>query len=875
MAVKRRPPRVARAILFWLTPSVERRWVLGDLLEEYELVERESGEARARGWYRRQVLHSIWPLAWRRLQSSGPQVGVALRRYGGELAADVRHGLRVAAKTPLITLSILLTLALSAGALTAIWVVAHGVWLRPFPFAESARLMHVVEGRGRGNIEVSLPVLESWRSRSSSFEAMAGFATSAVTLVDDTGPERVRAAVVTEGFIALLGVQPVLGRGFEAKDHGGDRPEVVLLGHAFWQERYSGDAGVIGRDIEIDERRVKVAGVLPDFGFAFPRRGEDVWLPVTAAPGTWQASRRTQWLTVLGRQRAGVTPVEASRELAELAPGRRDNGNVSRARFGVRQLREEIVGGATSRLTVLGLALGMLVLMALVNLALLMTAWGHRRSGEYALRSVLGGGGRRIQRQVLTEALLLAAAGGLLGVLVAAAGVRLLSALYPGGLPRSADASPAGVTLLVALVAALVVIVLASVPALMRAARRDVGRGFQDGWATSAKHTRRARSALVVTQLAMSVALLTGGLLLVQQFRRLARTDPGFRTTGILTFHVQPSALRYRSDEAIDRLYAELVQSLRTVRGVEAVGTVSYLPFRGSAESERVRATASARGAERPASRADVRAVRGDYFTTLGARLLAGRWFDELGDDSRRRVAVINTVLADRLFADGEAVGRHIELDDRNWEVVGVVANIRSQLSGRPRGEVYVPGARADENAAVIVVRTDASTPAILPAVQDAVYRLDPSLALADVATMDRRIRDSMATQRFHATLLGGISLLALLLAATGVYGLVGHTVRQRSREIGIRKALGEPGHTVFGRVMGWALKVAATGLVLGTLLALTALEWFDDVVTEVSERDAGILIQVPLLLLAVTLIAAWIPALRAGRVDPMITMKE
>jgi predicted lysophospholipase L1 biosynthesis ABC-type transport system permease subunit len=260
----------------------------------------------------------------------------------------------------------------------------------------------------------------------------------------------------------------------------------------------------------------------------------------------------------------------------------------------------------------------------------------------------------------------------------------------------------------------------------------------------------------------------------------------------------------------------------------------------------------------------------------MGARLAEGRWFDAAGRDGRRRIAVVNASLAESLFPLTGAVGKHIVLDDRRWEVIGVIGDMRSRgLHRRPRAEVYVPASRADETGAVVAMRTPSSPADVLPAVRVAVQRVDNGLALADIATMQRRVNDSIAAQRFHATLLGVLAAFALLLAATGIYGLVAHSVSQRTREIGIRKALGEGTSTIFRRVLTWVLSLSVIGLVLGALLAMAGIEWLTDTVTDAREPGAAIFLQVPVLLLFVTLLAAWIPALRAGRVDPMIAMRE
>lgn len=923
------PPRLARALVSLLTPDLERRYVLGDLAEEYDVLVRTWGVARADAWYRRQVLGSLGPLVSRRWAALTRRLGERLRAAASDAVTDVRHGARVLRRSPLLTGGVVLTMSLAIAGVTAAFSVLDAVVLRPLPFASPDRLVRVVSARddGRG-VRVSLPRLWSWQETAGSFEALAGYATSAVTLSDGIhAPVRVRAAAVTRGFAELLGVQPVIGRLFEAGDHDPAGRRVAVLGHDFWRARYRGEVSVIGREVVVDGSPVTIVGVLPELGFAFPPDGGQLWVAVAPAAGSWQLSRRTEWLSVIGRLAPGRDMAAAARELGV----RRRRGEASRAasergtqgsqgsgearpRYALRSVTEQTIGPVRPVLGVLGVAVACVLLLACGNTAMLLAARAQQRRSEFAMRSVLGGGSGRIGRQILVETLLLALLACGLGLWLAHLGTGALVALYPGGLPRGAMIGLGPRVVGVAVLSAFAMTVLFGVPPAFAAWRRESGRRLRLALAAAAApRGRRVRSLLVVGQLAMSVAMLTGGALLVKRFVSLIRVDPGFQPSGVLTFHVEPSEERYRSDSALQRFLGRLVDAVGQVEGVQAAGTVSFLPFRGPVRSERVRAvdeTDEARdqpdrtfatepaprrpadadsevrtggraerdepGRERRRSRrADVRAVRGDYFDVMGARLEAGRWFDAEDEARRRRVAILNVALAERLFGQAPAVGRRIRMDDRTWEVVGVVGNMRSRgLDEWPRGEVYVPGPRSEASEAVVVLRADLPPALLTGSLQDAVHALDPTLALADMATMEQRIRRSLAPQRFHATLLGGLSVLALLLAALGVYGLVAYVVAQRSKEIGIRKALGEDARTVLRRVLGWAAGLAAAGCLVGSAVAFAASSWFGEAIMDVDAQDATIFLEVPLLLLLVTVLAAWTPARRASRVDPMITMR-
>ncbi len=807
------------------------------------------------------------------------------------LRQDIRYALRSLAKAPGFTAVVLLTLALGIGANTAIFSVVNGVLLRPLPYHEPDRLTFVREIYGEGQQgTVSGPNFIDWRARNRAFERLAAHRVRWMTVLGDGDPEEVMTSFVTSDFFQVLGLSPAIGRAFLPGEDDGEGT-VAVISDGFWRTRFAGAPEVLGRTLTLSGKPYTVVGVAPR-GLEYPGRSQ-VWVPAELGIGR-AAERSSHSFDVLGRLRPGVTLEQAQSEMVAIA---RDlerefpEENAGRSVTLV-PLTVDTLGAVRPALLLLLGAAAFVLLIACANVANLFLARAASRQREIAVRSALGASRWRLGRQVLVEAMLLAGAGGLLGLLLASWGVDLLLALRPRGIPRLDEISLDGTALAFTLMVSLLVGAgFGLFPALTLSAHdpadsfRGEGRGSSEG-----RRRVRFRSALVVAQVSLALILLVGAALLVVTVRRLTLIEPGFEPDDAVTFQLPIAAAKYPDQARHTGFVQRIVAGLESVPQVLAAGAVFFLPL----GSGNVSGDFNFEGAP-PAEPgrelyAGYRIVAGDFFAAMGVPVRRGRL---LGPEDRAGsppVALVNETLARRYLPGVDPIGKRLTFgdgtgDDTQYhEIVGVVADVRHQgLTVDPGPEIYVPYAQIAPDlwnvfTAIplsVAVRSEADVESLAPALRASVRAIDPEQAVSQLRPAGELISDAVARQRFSMQLLLAFGGLALMLAAVGVYGVLAYTVSQRTREIGIRLALGARAASVRALVMRQGLVLTLAGVLLGLLCSVALGRLLAGLLYGVSPADPLVLGSVTLLLMAAAGFACLVPAVRATRVNPIDALRS
>ncbi len=811
---------------------------------------------------------------------SGGMLGLTAR-----LAQDVRFGARTLRKHPGFTLLAVLTLALGIGAITAIASAVRGVLLRPLPFADPDRLATFwLTAPEKGLPVVALPnaVFDFDRTHSRAFEAMAAYTTGNVILTGTDDPERVAGAGVTHEFFTVLGVPPLLGQGFLAANETPGAPRMAMLSYALWQRRYGGDSSVIGRTIALSESPVTVAGVMPP-GFDFPSHSEAWWTIQI------DLTRFNPWyLSTVGRLRTGVTTEEAGREVASLMddikarhPERFSGADAGHSRAVAKLLREDLVGDVRTPLLLVLSAVGLVLLIACANVATLLLSRATSRAREMALRCSLGASTRRIGAQLLTESLLLAGLGGTAGLLLATWMVPVLRGLAPAGFPRLELVRLDTPVLLFATGLTLVTgILVGSAPAL-RGSRVNLTDVLSDGARGSASVTnRRWNDGFVVFQFSVSLLLLVGAGLLLRSFQRLRAVDPGFRVERVVRARISLPGRRYDTTGKMIAFYGQLLEQLNAMPGVAAAGLTQQAPLaRGNPQNEFV-VEGREPSAGEPVPVADIRNVTPGYFAAIGTPLLLGRAFEASDDSAAPPVAIVDAAMARHYWPSLDPIGKRVR-DSQDpsvpWRtVVGVAATVKhAGLDARPSPQIYLPYAQRPQWSMYAVLRARADPTSLIPPLRRIVSALDPNVPVYDATTMENALGQSLGTRRFTDILLAGLAATALLLAAIGIYGVMSLNVTARGREFGIRLALGASPGTVRWQVMRRGLVLAGIGTLLGVAGAAALTRFLRNLLFEVGPLDPLTFGAVVAVLAAVTLAASWVPARRATRTDPIVTLRQ
>ena len=872
-----RGPLLARWLLERLAPAEDATFLVDDLGEQY-VEQLEAGRARAWRWYWSQALRSVPPLLGMRLRNRRRRQLAERRAKEGVVAKDlwlqdVSHALRRARANKLVTAAVIATMALGIGATTAIFTVARDVVFDPLPFAQPHELVSI---RNRQWQSASIVDVRDRAVASRTLEGIVAYTGANPTLTGHGEPQQLRAALVGERFGDLLGVQPLLGRLFRPEEHVHGSPGVAVVTYGLWQRAFGGDPSIVGRVVQLEGQPHEVVGVLPPLRLEFPRPGQELWLPLIPNPDNWQSSPGANWLQAVARLRPGVTLAQAQAEMDARTPALVEKYGLEGERnVDVVPLHDTVVGPIRPVVLLIGSIVVLVLLIACSNIANLLLADAEGRRRELAIRAALGGRGRRLARQVLVEQMTLALAGGALAVLLARGMVAALIALYPGDLPRAGEVQVDWGVLLVALAATLFAGALAGLPSVLQALRIDVGRDVRDGERGAASPARyRARTLLVAGQVSLSVLLLVGAGLLLKSFWNLLRVDPGYRSEAVLAFNVSVPSARYDSDEEVIAFYDRLLEAVRAVPGVRSAGAALGVPMTWGGWTNRLILEDVPETAENGPF-AEVRIASPGYLETMGIPLLEGRAFTGQDRAGAPRVVLVNQRAVKEAFGGRSPLGRRILWDGQAREIVGVVGDVRQHSLVEPAPiEVYSPTTQIVRLTRYVAVRFEGDQAALLAALRAEVARLDPTVAVSDVSTMDERLAEARAPARFRATLTGALGGLALLLAMLGIYGSMAYAVRRQTRDIGIRLALGAAPRAVRRGVLGHALAVAGAGAGLGVAGALVTSRLLAAFFFEVEARDALVFAAAPLLLLAVAIAAAYGPARWASRVDPARAMR-
>jgi predicted permease len=801
-----------------------------------------------------------------------------------EMWQDLRYGARKLRQNPGFSLVAIMTLALGIGANTAIFSVVNAVLLRPLPFEQPEQLVRVFGTNARRSSfsrPHSYPNFADLRAQGRTFESMAAFTGTTAALSGVDAPEQITGVIASGDVFSVLRAKPLLGRLLSAEDERPDGTRVVVISHGLWQRRFGGDLQIVGRVIKLDGRDREVVGVTPaDFSFEFVTSAADFWMPINPAGSSYQ-QRGAIFLEAIGRLKPGVSLGEASADLGVVATRLEQQYQESNAGIGVRiaPAQEELVGDVRPTLLLLLGAVGFVLLIACANVANLLLARSAGRHREIAVRSALGAWRGRIVRQLLTESAMLAFAGGALGLLFALWGVRLLSALVPENVPRFGETSMDLRVLGFTLGATVLTGLLFGIAPALQSSRFDLNEALKEGGraGSDGRGRSRVRSLLIVSEVALSLVLLVGAGLLIKSFVKLRNTDPGFDPSNTLTASVSLSPVRYDTDEEISDFYRRLIERVRTLPGVEVVGAVNPLPL--GENDYAFGFTVLGQPPLPPGQRqsASTRFVSPDYFRAQRVPMRAGRAFTEADKAGAPGVIIVNEAFARRHLPGVEPLGQRLRLgiNSMEGEIVGVVGDMRGTNLATPADpEYYVPEAAVSTSDMTLVIRTTADPASLTPALRQVVSEMDGDLPLYDVRTMESLMARSVARQRFSMTLVGVFAALAVLLSAVGIFSVMSFLVAQRTHEIGIRMALGARPGDILSMVVRHGIVLTLVGVGVGLAAAFTLTRLMSGLLYEVSATDPLVYGGVTALLAAVALLASYVPARRATKVDPLIALR-
>ena len=809
------------------------------------------------------------------------------------LLKDIRYGVRGLLKRPAFTAIVVITLALGIGANTAIFSVVNAVLLRPLPYKDPARLVVIHEGKdGNSWTTVAYDDFKDFNDRQKSFEQVAAFSAPWIFNLSGSGePTQLNGQWVSANLLSMLGVAPIEGRDFAVSDDQRGTQGVVILSYGLWRRQFGGNRTVIGQSINLDSQSFTVIGIAPpQFKIG---DDSDLWVPLALNPIN-SRGRLIRYLSVVGGLKPNVTIGAAQSDLALIARQLEQQYPDTNKGFGVHltSLHEEIVGKVKPALLVLLGAVAFVLLIACANVANLTLARAIARRKEFAIRSTLGAGRKRLMRQLLTENVLLSLLGGGFGLLLATWGIQLLLSLSPESVPRHEEIGVDARVLLFTLVVSVLTGIICGLAPAWKAARTDLNETLKESGqlhGASARH-HRFQSVLIVSQIALALVLLTGSALLIKSFARLLNVNAGFDTENVLALQLTLPAQKYSQPPTRAELYQQVEQRLKALPGVKAVGAISRMPlFAGDITTGRsnITSTIVVEGrnvAEGDLPEADYRVASPSYFQAMNIPLVNGRlfnWQDVPRDNTGRPLTVvINEAMARRFWPGEDAVGKRIKwgasaVTDPWWTIVGVVGNVRHfRLDLEPRSEVYRPYLVNPLISPIVVVRTASNPATLAAAVRNEVRAIDKDIPLSNVSTMPQLISRSVAPRRFSMLLLAIFAAVALLLATVGIYGVMSYSVTQRTHEIGIRMALGAQASDVLKLVLRAGIGLALIGVAGGLIGAFALTRWMAALLFGVTPTDAATFVIVPLCLIAVALLACFIPARRATKVNPLVALR-
>jgi len=812
---------------------------------------------------------------------------------------DLRYGMRSLGRNPMLAATAAVILAISIGANTTVFSLVNSILLRPLPFPDSRRVYWIAERMGRDQMEMGLgPDYYSLREENRIFEDVAAFDTTTLNWSGSEQPEQLDAALVSASFFRVLAMQPMLGRFLAAGEEGKKAPPVAVLSYTFWRSRLGSDPRVVGKTVTLDGLPHTVVGVMPQ-GFDYPH-GTEVWKPLEMdeaeqRPRSVRSPMRT--VDMLARVKTGPgAPRRAAEIVAEMARLTRAiraeypkefeaAGFLNGMRISAWPLQQRLTGDLRPALLVLTGAVGLVLLIACANLANLLLARAAARQRELAVRMALGSGRSRIVRQMLTESMVLALPGGLAGIALAWLAVAALNAWKPlvlASYPRISMDLPTlaftfGLTLVTALAFGLAPALAASAISIQDALK-SAGHTQSSG-----RRATRLRQFLVVAELGVSLVLLIGAGLLARSFLKLSRTDLGFQTKNLLTLRLNLTGSRYRTAESQTGFYQDILGRVDRLPGVRLAAVATDLPLGGEAAFSGMTFTVVGRPpvpiAQRPST--DVTVVSPDFFRTMGIPLRGGRTFERRDTGTSADSVLVNEVFARRNFPGEEALGRSIMPPGATapWTIVGVLGSIRgSALGATPEALVYRCTCQAHSpflSRMKLIVRTTGDPRSTIGMVEGQVYAVDRSQPVFDVKTMDDRLADALAPQRFHLLVIGVFAAVAMILAALGVYGVMSYLVTRRTREIGIRIAMGARPKQVERLIVGESLALVVLAISMGWGAAWGLTRYLKSMLFGVTALDGATFAIMPAALAAVAIAAAFLPARRASRIDPLAALRE
>ena len=802
---------------------------------------------------------------------------------------DVRYAFRMLLKRPSFTVIVVLTLALGIGANTTIFSAIDAVLLNPLPYKDPGRLMVVWETNKQlstatwDRTEATIGNFLDWQSRNHVFDQMGSLFYTDMHLTGVGDPERIKSCVVSTNFFPVLGVQPMLGRSFLPEEQIPGTPHTVIISHDLWRRVFNSDPNLTDKRLTLNGRPIAVAGVMPPgFELQFPTNTRvDMWVPMVVDSG--EPDRSNNFLYTLARLKQGVSPEQAQTEMNLIASQLQQQYPETNADRGARvvPLHKQIVGNIESYLYMLFAAVGFVLLIAGANVAGLLLTRVTARDREIAIRMALGASRWRLMRQLLTESVILSALSGLLGLLLAYGGIKLLLVLTPSDVPRLHEIGlhvpvflwTLAVSIVTGLVFGLAPAIHASRPDLNQALKESSGRN------TGSFQRSTLRNLLVVSEVAVALLLLIGAGLMTRSFFRLQHVNPGFDAQNLLSMNIALPTQKYRKQQT-NVFFDQLIERVGNLPGVKSVAGIDPLPF----SNTDVTTTFLVEGApivalaDRP--EAGRRVVTPNYFQTMSIPVVKGRSFTSQDRDNTPSVIIVNQALANHYWPNQDAIGKRVAFEEdpqkQVWrEIVGVAGNVRHKaLEIEPMPEVYFPYQQFPRNFMNLVVHTDSDPANSISTIRGQVLSIDKDQPVSDIMTMDQRVAKSVASSRFVMSLLGMFSLLALGLAAIGIYGVMSYLVTQRTQEIGVRMALGAQKHHVLKLVVVKGMALAVIGIAIGVAASLALTRLMRSLLFEITPTDWLTFVLTSTGLLFVALFACYIPARRATRVDPLIAIR-
>ena len=802
-----------------------------------------------------------------------------------EFLSDLRFGARMLRRRMGTSAIAVGTLALGVGAVTAIYSAVHPILVEAVPYPDAGRLTMLFEAtKDGGRTNLGYTTFDDFRRMTSSFEASAAVGYFTATMTTDAEPRPFTGLRVSPEFFRVLGVAPAMGRDFRAEDDVRGTPRVIILSHATWRDAFGADPAIVGKSITLDGADYTVSGVMPQRFENVLAPEAQVWTPLRYETTLPWACRGCRHLRVVARRRADVAPEAAAAEVTAFAAtmSREHPTEYAGAGMVATPLAEYLTSGVRPALVAVLVAVALVLLVAVLNVSNLLLARGASRGGEFAVRVALGADRLRLVRQLLTESVLLAVIGGVLGVALAAVGVRVLVALSPPELPRLAaiglDLPVLGVSFAVTAIAG----VLFGLMPAWRAARVNLQQGMRAGARHLVGGERLARSAIVVSEVALSLTLLVGAGLLLRSMEQTLRVDPGFEPAGVLTLQVQAGAGRLRNDTLVTRFFDDALETVRALPGVSSAAFTSQLPFSGDFDAYSLHAESRPRANPEEAPYGFRFAVSDDYFETMRIPLVRGRYFTAQDREGAPPVVILNAAFAAREFGDTDPIGQRVRTgphDSGTWyEVIGLVGDLRHvSLEEGPVNAIYVPASqyRFVDYTRSLVIRSSADPTALIAPVRDAVWSVDKDQPLLRIASAEQLIAGSASERRFALVLFEAFAVVTLLLAAAGIYGVLLGSVSDRRRELGVRSAFGATTRDIVWLVLREGMTMSGIGVAAGLVIAFFGTRVIAGMLFGISAIDPLTYAAVVLLLLAVAIAACGMPAFRASRVEPMEVLRS